>query len=165
MIKLKDILFEVLEGVPDESSEDTDLAQKFCNEFLQHYEIPSSGFHNCAWVTQEFIKWAKEKGINSKAIYFVWPDKLDGESHIAPIVNDMILDFTYNQFDKTFNDCVLLTKVNDWKTVYHKFGYGTNTVNVNGNDESVIIDTFDNLKNMKEIGGISTIMHSKRIMQ
>ena len=51
------------------------------------------------------------------------------------------------------------------KTVYHKFGYGTNTVNVNGNDESVIIDTFDNLKNMKEIGGISTIMHSKRIMQ
>ena len=165
MIKLKDILFEVLEGIPDESSEDTDLAQKFCNEFLQHYEIPSSGFHNCAWVTQEFIKWAKEKGINSKAIYFVWPDKSDGESHIAPIVNDMILDFTYNQFDKTFNDCVLLTKVNDWKTVYHKFGYGTNTVNVNGKEESVIIDTFDNLKNMKEIGGLSTIMHSKRIMQ
>ena len=165
MIKLKDILFEVLEGIPDESSEDTDLAQKFCNEFLQHYEIPSSGFHNCAWVTQEFIKWAKEKGINSKAIYFVWPDKQDGESHIAPIVNDMILDFTYNQFDKTFNDCVLLTKVNDWKTVYHKFGYGTNTVNVNGNDESVIIDTFDNLKNMKEIGGLQTIISSKRIMQ
>ena len=165
MIKLKDLLFEVLEGIPDESSEDTDLAQKFCNEFLQHYEIPSSGFHNCAWVTQEFIKWAKEKGINSKAIYFVWPDKPDGESHIAPIVNDMILDFTYNQFDKTFNDCVLLTKVNDWKTVYHKFGYGTNTVNVNGKEESVIIDTFDNLKNMKEIGGLSTIMHSKRIMQ
>ena len=165
MIKLKDILFEVLEGIPDESSEDTDLAQKFCNEFLQHYEIPSSGFHNCAWVTQEFIKWAKEKGINSKAIYFVWPDKPDGESHIAPIVNDTILDFTYNQFNKTFNDCALLTKVNDWKTVYHKFGYGTNTVNVNGNDESVIIDTFDNLKNMKEIGGLSTIMSSKRIMQ
>ena len=156
MIKLKDILFEVLEG---------DLAQKFCNEFLQHYEIPGSGFHNCAWVTQEFIKWAKEKGINSKAIYFVWPDKPDGngESHIAPIVNDTILDFTYNQFNKTFNDCALLTKVNDWKTVYHKFGYGTNTVNVNGNDESVIIDTFDNLKNMKEIGGLQTIRSSERI--
>ena len=164
MIKLKDILLEVLEGVPDESPKDMKLlAQEFCNEFLQHYEIPSSGFHNCAWVTQEFIKWAKEKGINSKAIYFVWPDKQDGESHIAPIVNDTILDFTYNQFNKTFYDCVLLTKVNDWKTVYHKFGYGTNTVNVNGNDESVIIDTFDNLKNMKEIGGLSTIMHSKRI--
>ena len=156
MIKLKDILFEVLEG---------DLAQKFCDAFLQHYEIPSSGFHNCAWVTQEFIKWAKEKGINAKAIYFVWPDKPDGngESHIAPIVNDTILDFTYNQFNKTFNDCALLTKVNDWKTVYHKFGYGTNTVNVNGKDESFIIDTFDNLKNMKEIGGLQTIRASKRI--
>ena len=164
MIKLKDILLEVLEGVPDESPKDMKLlAQEFCNEFLQHYKLNSKGTHNCAWTTEQFIKWAKSKGINSKAIYFVWPDKPGGESHIAPIVNDTILDFTYNQFNKTFNDCALLTKVNDWKTVYHKFGYGTNTVNVNGNDESVIIDTFDNLKNMKEIGGLQTIISSERI--
>ena len=154
MIKLKQLLFEVLEG---------DLAQKFCDEFLQHYKLNSKGTHNCAWTTEQFIKWAKSKGINSKAIYFVWPDKPDGESHIAPIVNDTILDFTYNQFNKTFNDCALLTKVNDWKTVYHKFGYGTNTVNVNGKDESFIIDTFDNLKNMKEIGGLQTIIPSEPI--
>ena len=164
MIKLKDILLEVLEGVPDESPKDMKLlAQEFCNEFLQHYKLNSKGTHNCAWTTEQFIKWAKSKGINSKAIYFVWPDKPGGESHIAPIVNDTILDFTYNQFNKTFNDCALLTKVNDWKTVYHKFGYGTNTVNVNGKDESFIIDTFDNLKNMKEIEGISTITPSERI--
>jgi hypothetical protein len=166
MIKLKDILLEVLECVPDESPKDMKLlAQEFCNEFLQHYKFNSSGSHNCAWTTEQFIKWAKSKGINAKAIYFVWPDKPDGngESHIAPIVNDTILDFTYNQFNKTFNDCALLTKVNDWKTVYHKFGYGTNTVNVNGKDESFIIDTFDNLKNMKEIDGLQTIIPSERI--
>ena len=168
MIKLKDLLLEVLGGVPDESPKDMKLlAQEFCNEFLQHYKLNSSGSHNCAWTTEQFIKWAKSKGINAKAIYFVWPDKPDrnGESHIAPIVNDTILDFTYNQFNKTFNDCALLTKVNDWKTVYHKFGYGTNTVNVNGKDESFIIDTFDNLKNMKEIGGLQlqTIIPSERI--
>ena len=166
MIKLKDILLEVLEGVPDESPKDMKLlAQEFCNEFLQHYKLNSKGTHNCAWTTEQFIKWAKSKGINAKAIYFVWPDKPDGngESHIAPIVNDTILDFTYNQFNKTFNDCALLTKVNDWKTVYHKFGYGTNTVNVNGKDESFIIDTFDNLKNMEEIGGLQTIISSERI--
>ena len=166
MIKLKDILLEVLEGVHDESPKDIKLlAQEFCNEFLQHYKLNSSGSHNCAWTTEQFIKWAELKGINAKAIYFVWPDKPDGkgESHIAPIVNDTIIDFTYNQFNKTFNDCALLTKVNDWKTVYHKFGYGTNTVNINGKDKSVIIDTFNNLKNMKEIDGLPTIIPSKRI--
>ena len=166
MIKLKDILLEVLEGVPDESPKDMKLlAQEFCNEFLQHYKLNSKGTHNCAWTTEQFIKWAKSKGINAKAIYFVWPDKPDGngESHIAPIVNDTIVDFTYIQFNTTFNDCALFTKVNDWKTVYHKFGYGTNTVNVNGKDESFIIDTFDNLKNMEEIGGLQTIISSERI--
>jgi hypothetical protein len=166
MIKLKQLLLEVLEGVPDESPKDMKLlVQEFCNEFLQHYKLNSSGSHNCAWTTEQFIKWAKSKGINAKAIYFVWPDKPDGngESHIAPIVNDTILDFTYNQFNKTFNDCALLTKVNDWKTVYHKFGYGTNTVNVNGKDESFIIDTFDNLKNIKELGILSSIVPSERI--
>ena len=130
-----------------------ELAQKFCNEFLQHYKVPQSksNSHNCAWVTQQFIKWAKSKGITAKAIYLVWPDKPDGESHIAPIVNNTILDFTYNQF-KSFDDCALLTNVNKWKEVYYEFGYGTNTVKINGKDQSAIIDTFDNLKNIKELG-------------
>ena len=166
MIKLKDILLEVLEGVHDESPKDMKLlSQEFCKEFLQHYEVNTFGSHNCAWVTQQFINWAKSsKGINAKAIYLVWPDKPNnaGESHIAPIVNNTILDFTYKQFDKSFNDCALLTNVNNWKEVYYKFGYGTNTVNINGKDQSFIIDTFDNLKNMEEIGGISTIIPSKR---
>ena len=137
------------------------LAQKFCNEFLQHYKVPQShsNSHNCAWVTQQFIKWAKSKGINAKAIYLVWPDRPNnaGESHIAPIVNNTILDFTYNQFDKSFKNCALLTNVNNWKKVYKKFGYGTNTVKINGKDQSAIIDTFDNLKNMEEIGLLSIV--------
>jgi len=140
--------------IKEESSEEDELAQEFCKEFLQHYEVNTFGSHNCAWVTQQFINWAKSsKGIDAKAIYLVWPDKPndDGVSHIAPIVNNTILDFTYNQFE-SFDDCALLTNVNNWKDVYKKFGYGTNTVNINGKDQSFIIDTFDNLKNIKELG-------------
>ena len=153
--------------IKEQSSEETgndndELAQKFCNEFLQHYKVPQSNSHNCAWVTQQFIEWAKSKGINAKAIYLVWPDKPNdaGESHIAPIVNNTILDFTYNQFDKSFDDCALLTNVNNWKKVYKEFGYGTNTVNINGKDQSFIIDTFDNLENIKELGILSSIVPS-----
>jgi hypothetical protein len=140
--------------IKEESSEEDELAQEFCNKFLQHYKVNTFGSHNCAWVTQQFINWAKSsKGINAKAIYLVWPDKPNnaGESHIAPIVNNTILDFTYNQFE-SFDDCALLTNVNNWKDVYKKFGYGTNTVNINGKDQSFIIDTFDNLENIKELG-------------
>jgi hypothetical protein len=154
--------------IKEQSSEETgndndELAQKFCNEFLQYYKVPQSNSHNCAWTTQQFIKWAKSKGINAKAIYLVWPDKPNnaGESHIAPIVNNTILDFTYNQFDKSFDDCALLTNVNNWKEVYKKFGYGTNTVKINGKDQgSFIIDTFDNLKNVEELDILSSIVPS-----
>ena len=160
MIKLIDLLKE-------NNSSVNELAQEFCDKFLQYYKVLHSGSHNCAWVTQQFINWAKSsKGINAKAIYLVWPDKPNntGESHIAPVVNNTILDFTYKQFDNSFDDCALLTNVNDWKKVYNKFGYGTNTVNVNGKDQSAIIDTFDNLKNMKdpELGVQSSIFPSKR---
>jgi len=153
----------IKEQSSEETGNDNDkLAQKFCNEFLQHYKVPQSksNSHNCAWVTQQFIKWAKSKGITAKAIYLVWPDKPDGESHIAPIVNNTILDFTYNQFVKSFKKCVLLTNVNNWKEVYKEFGYGTNTVNINGKDQSFIIDTFDNLLNIKELGIRSSIVAS-----
>ena len=140
--------------IKEESSEEDELAQEFCNKFLQHYKVNTFGSHNCAWVTQQFINWAKSsKGINAKAIYLVWPDKPNnaGESHIAPIVNNTILDFTYNQFE-SFDDCALLTNVNNWKDVYYEFGYGTNTVNRFGIDLSFIIVTFDNLENIKELG-------------
>ena len=153
----------IKEQSSEETGNDNDkLAQKFCNEFLQHYKVPQSksNSHNCAWVTQQFIKWAKSKGITAKAIYLVWPDKPDGESHIAPIVNNTILDFTYNQFVKSFKNCALLTNVNKWKEVYTKFEYGTNTVNIDGKDQSFIIDTFDNLLNIKELGIRSSIVAS-----
>ena len=151
--------------IKEESSEEDELAQEFCKEFLQHYKVPQSksNSHNCAWVTEQFINWAKSsKGIDAKAIYLVWPYKSnnDGESHIAPIVNNTILDFTYNQFVKSFDKCALLTNVNNWKDVYKKFGYGTNTVNINGKDQSFIIDTFDNLLNVKELDILSSIVPS-----
>jgi len=148
--------------IKEESSEEDELAQEFCNKFLQHYKVNKVGSHNCAWVTQQFINWAKSsKGIDAKAIYLVWPDRPNdaGESHIAPIVNNTILDFTYNQFE-SFDKCALLTNVNNWKDVYKKFGYGTNTVNINGKDQSFIIDTFDNLENIKELGIRSSIVAS-----
>ena len=150
--------------IKEESSEEDELAQEFCNKFLQHYKVNTVGSHNCAWVTQQFINWAKSsKGINAKAIYLVWPDRPNnaGESHIAPIVNNTILDFTYKQFVKSFKNCALLTNVNKWKEVYTKFEYGTNTVKINGKDQgSFIIDTFDNLLNVKELDILSSIVPS-----
>lgn len=141
-----------------------DIAQQFCSEFLSNFETNEKGSHNCAWVTQQFIKWAKQKGINAKAIYFVWPEKQDnsGESHIAPIIDNVIIDFTYRQFNRNFNDCAKLTPYNNWMEVYGPYGYGQNTVNVNGEDVTVLVDTFENLERLKEIDGIKTIHPSNK---
>ena len=137
----------------------------FYDEFLSKYETNHVGTHNCAWVTQEFTKWANSKGIKAQAIYFVWPDKPNnsGEAHIAPVVDNTILDFTFKQFDNQFKDYAKITPINDWKKVYSKYGYGENTVEVNGKPETVLISTFNDLKDMKEIGGITTIHPSNLI--
>jgi hypothetical protein len=159
--------FDKLVNLILESIDPSNIAEDFYNEFLSKYKTGDKGTHNCAWATQQFINWANKKGIQAKAIYFVWPDKRDetgkeiGESHIAPVVGDKILDFTYKQFDQSFNGYVKIVNLNDWKNVYGKFGYGTNSVKVNGKDETVFIDNFDKLKNMKEIGGITTIVPSQ----
>ena len=139
-----------------------ELAEQFCNEFLSAYKKNRKGTHNCAWTTQQFIKWSKSKGIDAKAIYLVWPERSDdsGESHIAPVVNNTIIDFTFKYFEPSFDDCAKITPVNEWQSVYSKFGYGENTVEINGKRVSHIVDTFDNIKAMKEIGGIETIIPS-----
>jgi hypothetical protein len=154
------------------------LAQQFYEQFLSKYQTNHVGSHNCAWATQQFIQWAQKNGIKARAIYFVWPPKEvvaklkedgvlkphvsdDGESHIAPVVNNTIIDFTYKQFDNQFNDIAKITPINQWKNVYGKYGYGQNSVEVNGKAQSVLVNNFDILKNMKEIGGINTIFPSK----
>lgn len=164
----------ILEGT--ESIEQ--IAQRFCEEFLSKYQTNHVGSHNCAWATQQFILWARKNNIPAQSIYLVWPEKEtvkelkqkgilgqhtsdDGESHIAPVVNGTIIDFTYKQFDNSFNGCAKITRASNWKSVYGRYGYGINTVEVNGKPESVLIDDFDKLKNMEEIGGISTIFPSK----
>lgn len=140
-------------------SQASELAKQFCNEFLSAYKEDRKGTHNCAWTTQKFIKWSKSKGIDAKAIYLVWPERPNdnGEAHIAPVVNNTIIDFTIKQFDPSFDDCAKITPVNEWQSVYSKFGYGENTVEINGKRVSHIVDTFDNIKAMKEIGGMTII--------
>lgn len=154
------------------------LAQQFYEQFLSKYETNHAGTHNCAWATQQFIKWAESQGINAQAIYFVWPTKEkvaelkqqgvlsshvsdDGESHIAPVVGNTVIDFTYRQFDNQFNDVAKITPVSQWKSVYSKYGYGQNSVEVNGKPQSVLVNDFNVLKNMNEIGKIETIFPSK----
>lgn len=139
-----------------------ELAEQFCNEFLSAYKTDDKGTHNCAWTTQQFIKWAKSKGVDAKAIYLVWPERPNdsGEAHIAPVVNNTIVDFTFKQFEQSFDDCAKITPVSEWQSVYSKFGYGENTVTINDKQVSYIVDTFDNIKAIKEIGGIETIVPS-----
>lgn len=129
-----------------------EIADRFCNKYLNNYERDEKGTYNCAWVTQQFNQWAKKNGINSKAIYFVWPDRPDGEAHIAPVVNNQILDFTIHQFDKSVRECYKITPVRDWKRVYGPFGYGINYVDVDGKKQTVMVNTFDYFNNSVELG-------------
>lgn len=173
-MKFDNLIEQILNSNPNLEQ----IAQRFCEEFLSKYETNHVGSHNCAWATEQFVLWARKNNVSAQAIYLVWPEKEtvkelkqkgilgqytsdDGESHIAPVVNGTIIDFTYRQFDNAFNGCAKITRTKDWKGVYGKYGYGTNTIEVNGKPESVLVDDFDTLKNMKEIGGITTIYPSK----
>jgi hypothetical protein len=145
-ILVKQILEENFQNI-------NEMADRFCTEFLSKYERDDKGAFNCAWATQQFILWAKKNGINAKAIYFVWPDKPNGESHIAPVVNNQILDFTIHQFDKSIKDCYKITPVNDWKSVYGQYGYGVNFVEMDGKKQSVMVNTFEYFNSSDKLGG------------
>jgi hypothetical protein len=148
-IILESLYNVVLEGLQNVN----EIANKFCNDFLSNYERDEKGTFNCAWATQQFILWAKQNGIDAKAIYLVWPDRPDGEAHIAPVVNNQILDFTIHQFDKSVKDCYKITPVNDWKKVYGPFGYGENYVNIDGKNQTVMVNTFEYFNNSTKLGG------------
>ena len=88
---------------------------------------------NCSWFTDVFYKWAKEKDLPVKIIYF----DSDEESHTAPIIDDKIIDFTIKQFTKNPNDDYKITSLEDYK----KYGYDelaeeTNS-NLNENEKDI----------------------------
>lgn len=123
------------------------VGEQFIRDFLSRYEynLSGKGHLSSIWVTKMFCEWIKQYGVggeNTTVIYFVWPQKetvkdlkrsgilpkdykSQGESHIAPIFKNHILDFTIGQFIPDRQ--LLVTPVAQWKNVYGKYGYGTNS--------------------------------------
>ena len=138
MIRLKNLILESDSSVQS-------VANEFYNEYTKKFKFISTGINhlNCAWVTKEFYNWAKNKGYsNLEIMYFVEPKpelvaKLkqngilsnsydsDGEAHIVPIYNGYIIDYTIGQFTGR-NEKYKITPKTQWKSVYEKYGYGTN---------------------------------------
>ena len=148
----------------DVSNVDPDLNElisKFTNEVLSLYTFTTAGegHLNCAWVTQAFCKFSEQNGKPCKAIMFVWPTeevvkKLkangtlpsyyegQGMGHIAPVVDDTIIDFAIGQFYP--KEEIRLTPLNDWQGVYGKFGYGTNKIK----GKTYFVDTYENINSI-----------------
>ena len=95
-------------------------ADQFISEYSKKYDLRlGKQFNkekaNCSWFTDVFCKWAKEKDLPVKTIYF----DSDEESHTAPIIDGKIIDFTIKQFTKNTNDDYKITSPEDYK----KYGY------------------------------------------
>ena len=135
----------VRESVNNVDPDLNELISKFTNEVLSQYTFKTTGkgHLNCAWVTQAFCKFSEQNGKPCKAIMFVWPTeevvkKLkangtlppyyegQGMSHIAPVVDDTIIDFAIGQFYP--QEEIRLTPLDKWQGVYGEFGYGTNEI-------------------------------------
>jgi hypothetical protein len=123
------------------------VAERFMGEVLGNYEYDLEGKHhlNSNWVSKMFCKWIQNYGIggeNATVILFVPPQKEvvkdlkkqkilpkdydnNGEPHICPIFKNNILDFTIGRFIPKRE--LLVTPIAQWKNVYGKYGYGTNT--------------------------------------
>jgi hypothetical protein len=152
-MKFDELIEKLLEATKNISDKFTpkQLADQFISDVLKKYtyKISGHGHLHCGWTTKTFYNWALKKGIPSndlKVIYFVWPEKDvvtqlksngilgkhyndEGESHIAPIYKNQILDFTIGQFTGNENEhyrIVPLDIVRSNKSLYSKYGYGTN---------------------------------------
>ena len=151
----------VREDVNNVDPDLNELISKFTNEVLSQYTFKTTGkgHLNCAWVTQAFCKFSEQNGKPCKAIMFVWPTeevvkKLkangtlppyyedQGMSHIAPVVDDTIIDFAIGQFYP--KEEIRLTPLNDWQGVYGKFGYGTNKIK----GKTYFVDTYENINSI-----------------
>ena len=143
-----------------EKLEVRNIIQKFSDEVLISYKLTAKGYFNCAWVTNMFCQWYEETFKTScKAIYFVWPTEKsisilkqkgiladsynnNGISHIAPVVDNTIVDFAFGQFDKSSAKKATVTPLSDWENRYSKYGYGTNQYE----GQSVYVDEYKKLK-------------------
>ena len=90
----------------------TDMSKVYNLRFGESFDKNKS---NCAWFTDEFYKWAKSKDLNVKVVYF----DSNIEAHIAPMIDDKVIDFAIKQFTKNTNDNYLILIPEDYK----KYGY------------------------------------------
>ena len=156
----------VKEGINNVNPDLEELISKFTNEVLSQYTFTTAGegHLNCAWVTQAFCKFSEQNGKPCKAIMLVWPTeevvkklKTDrvlppyyenqGEGHIAPVVDNTIIDFAIGQFYP--KEEIRLTPLDKWQDVYGKFGYGTNKIY----GKTYFVDTYENIDEDPNIVG------------
>jgi hypothetical protein len=90
----------------------TDMSKVYNLRFGESFDKNKA---NCAWFTGEFYKWAKSKDLNVKVVYF----DSNIEAHIAPMIDDKVIDFSVKQFTKNPNDNYLILIPEDYK----KYGY------------------------------------------
>ena len=90
----------------------TDMSKVYNLRFGESFDKNKA---NCAWFTDEFYKWAKSKDLNVKVVYF----DSNIEAHIAPMIDDKVIDFAIKQFTKNPNDNYLILIPEDYK----KYGY------------------------------------------
>jgi len=90
----------------------TDMSKVYNLRFGESFDKNKA---NCAWFTDEFYKWAKSKDLNVKVVYF----DSNIEAHIAPMIDDKVIDFAIKQFTKNTNDNYLILIPEDYK----KYGY------------------------------------------
>ena len=154
--KMRDKLSKVIQHILQEAqfTNAKQLAEQFMQEVLSKYKykVSGEGHIDCKWATKTFYNWALEQGVSDnqlQVIFFVWPEKDvvaplkhkgilgkhypdEGASHIAPIYKDQVLDFTIGQFTGNDNDLYRITPLDlvlTNKSVYSKYGYGTNKLN------------------------------------
>lgn len=67
-----------------------DLIKRYIKD--SKYDIQNS-IGNCAFFAKDFYEWGAKNGVDVKIVYF---EQDNGqEDHIAPMVDDVIFDFTY----------------------------------------------------------------------
>ena len=138
-------LRQIIRRLITESIQQKEIIDGYRNFLQSTYQFVDTGkgHLNCAWATMKFEEWAIEAGIDPKrigAIYLIEPSRAtiarlkergvlkpyysnEGEAHIAPTLDDQILDFTWRQFDSSGPHCKV-TPITQWREVYGPYGYG-----------------------------------------
>ena len=116
----------------------TDMSKVYNLRFGESFDKNKA---NCAWFTGEFYKWAKSKDLNVKVVYF----DSNIEAHIAPMIDDKVIDFAIKQFTKNPNDNYLILIPEDYK----KYGYDK-------------FEIYDEMPKLETIFSADKIQESKR---